>query len=315
LIASCAKGAKTFAVGELNKLAPTLEILDQIKNPCLIFFEPPSIDERIINQYSLSSVMPGVMANPEEWLKAHRKLCEKIIIPSEIKSDIRDALDQSNLTERVFFPSLDGLSDWLVRYYGLPTREKNPKPKLVYRGKHLHFYGGKGCWEYVSRAKTTHGVAVIALTDEGRLVLVRQRRVPLDKEVIELPAGLVEGISDASIIAAARRELREETGFRCTTEPKLIYKGAALPGTTNEINAFCLAESVRFPKRGDYFVLEEGGVRRHKQRRGIVNEGENITVYEVPIGYVGKWLERQIQTGNIVDIKVYAALSFLKSRN
>ena len=59
LTGACVKGARTFAVGELNKIAPSLEVLDRIKDPCLIFFEPPSIDERIINQYSLSSVMPG----------------------------------------------------------------------------------------------------------------------------------------------------------------------------------------------------------------------------------------------------------------
>jgi ADP-ribose pyrophosphatase len=55
-------------------------------------------------------------------------------------------------------------------------------------------------------------VAVVALTDDGRVVLVRQFRPGPGKELLELPGGLVE--PEESVEAAALRELLEETGYR-----------------------------------------------------------------------------------------------------
>ncbi|HSC73675.1 MAG TPA: hypothetical protein VLB89_05875 [Gaiellaceae bacterium] len=53
----------------------------------------------------------------DEWFAQHPDLGRKLVIPSELKAEIRDKLDQANITERVPFPGLDGLSRWLARYY------------------------------------------------------------------------------------------------------------------------------------------------------------------------------------------------------
>jgi len=85
----------------------------------VLFFEPPSLDDRIINQGAIMSVMPGVTLDLEELLaRAGHDIYHRIIIPSKLKWELRDKLDQDNVTERMLFPGLDGLSRWLKRYYG-----------------------------------------------------------------------------------------------------------------------------------------------------------------------------------------------------
>jgi hypothetical protein len=61
------------------------------------------------------------MSDPEilmnDWLNDHEELYFRLIIPAELKWEVRDKLDQSNITERMIYPGLDGLSRWLSRWY------------------------------------------------------------------------------------------------------------------------------------------------------------------------------------------------------
>lgn len=90
---------------------------------CLIFFEPPSIDDRIVNQFALFSLMLDVDSNKKTFLEEHG-LLEKIIIKKELKWEIRDKLDQANITERVIYPGLDGISKWITRWYSEKNKDK-----------------------------------------------------------------------------------------------------------------------------------------------------------------------------------------------
>jgi hypothetical protein len=112
------EGADFFTVEVLAQVVDALKDLDALAPPhFVIFFEPPSIDDRIVNQFALFSVMPDPRATLDDWLQAHPDIGRKIIIPAELKWEIRDKLDQANITERVLFPGLDGLSLWQKRYY------------------------------------------------------------------------------------------------------------------------------------------------------------------------------------------------------
>jgi hypothetical protein len=112
------EGADLFTVEMLDRVVPTIEALEGIsQQPILLFLEPPSVDDRVVNQYALLSVMSGSNDRVDEWLATRPEFFARYIIPAELKWEIRDKLDQANVTERVLFPGLDGLSTWLKRHY------------------------------------------------------------------------------------------------------------------------------------------------------------------------------------------------------
>lgn len=113
------QGAHAFTVPMLEKATPDLVGFDQLRRygAFTVFFEPPSLDGRIVNQYALMSVMPGATCDFGEWCRQHPELVRRVIVPREIKWEVRDKLDQANVTERVLFPGLDGLAQWLRRHY------------------------------------------------------------------------------------------------------------------------------------------------------------------------------------------------------
>jgi ADP-ribose pyrophosphatase len=162
----------------------------------------------------------------------------------------------------------------------------------LYKGKHLKVTKVDS-WEFVERTKATGAVAVVALTDEGNLLLVEQYRAPVDARVIDLPAGLTgDGDEKESDADTAKRELLEETGFECE---RVIYltRGPSSPGILSEMVSIYRAE----------------GIRRKNEGGGVA--GEIITVHEVPLAEARAFLSQRADDDVWIDNKVWAGLYFI----
>lgn len=117
-------GARIFSVDALAETIPDLLTLDQrsaTNFEIAVFFEPPAIDDRIVNQFAYFSALSNPYLAMDDWLKmphvAGKVDAVKIVIPNDLKWEVRDKLDQSNINERVLMTGLDGLCAWLKRHY------------------------------------------------------------------------------------------------------------------------------------------------------------------------------------------------------
>lgn len=111
-------GAYVFSVDSLTDVVDSLEKYDaDMGDSAFVNIEPPSVDPRIINQYSFFSVIPSGITDIEAYLDRRTAKTVRYIIKKEIRWTVRDLLDQYNINERVIYPGLDGLSRSLARHY------------------------------------------------------------------------------------------------------------------------------------------------------------------------------------------------------
>jgi ADP-ribose pyrophosphatase len=152
----------------------------------------------------------------------------------------------------------------------------------------------RGRWEYAERMNPGGGVIIIAVTPEDRILFVEQWREAVRSKTIEMPAGLVGDLDDASesVVAAAARELIEETGYRAS-RVELLMAGPSSAGMSNEMIAF---------------VRAFGLVREHA---GGGDHSENILVHEIPRSEAPGWLVQKASEGYSIDPKLFAGLYFL----
>jgi ADP-ribose pyrophosphatase len=163
--------------------------------------------------------------------------------------------------------------------------------KVLGSGNYLRLMQ-RGQWEFVQRPNANGAVAVIAVNDQGSLILVEQYRHALQEHVLELPAGLVGDEGDENFEEAARRELLEETGY-LASNLRLVGHGPVSPGMTDEMFTLFYTDSV---------------TRMHA---GGGTEGENITVQEWNPKLLMQRMN-QMPEGHLMDLKLYIALHFLQ---
>ena len=85
-------------------------------------------------------------------------------------------------------------------------------------------------------------VAIAAVNDKNELILIKQYRTAVKKNLLEIPAGSLNNVEEAPAVCA-QRELAEETGFQAKTLIKL-FEGYLLPGYCNEYMYFFLAKDL-----------------------------------------------------------------------
>lgn len=170
----------------------------------------------------------------------------------------------------------------------------NDKPQVMIEGRFIRLYRHGG-WEYTQRVNCTGIVVVIAMTQERKVLLIKQYRPPVKKFCIEFPAGLVNdrGLkTKESMASAAKRELLEETGYKAGRMVKILA-GPSSPGSSADIMTMYLAED-----------LKKSGV-------GGGDHTEDIEVFEVPLDKAEDWIKQMENQGCLVDPKVYSGLYFL----
>ena len=107
-------------------------------------------------------------------------------------------------------------------------------------------------WTVVHRKAA---VVIAPMTPEGKLIMVQQERIPVRRLMWEFPAGQIdeENSDDTGIIVAtARRELQEETGYELSDDGEMISLGYFFTsqGFTDEHNYLFLAKGVVPSKAG-----------------------------------------------------------------
>lgn len=166
-----------------------------------------------------------------------------------------------------------------------------------------HFHGRflalaeRDNWEFATRVNASGVAVLVPVTPEGCLVLVEQYRIPVEGRVVELPAGLVGDGADPKegLLAAAQRELEEETGFRAgLLRPLLDCPSTA--GLSDEIVTFILAEE-----------LEKVGP-------GGGDDSESIEIHLVDLESADSWLRERQSAGVYLDPKLFTALYWLEHR-
>ncbi len=176
--------------------------------------------------------------------------------------------------------------------------EQNPETEVI---RHVEVYHGKVVDLVVDRVKLPSGsevirevvkhpggVCAVPVLDDGRLLMIRQFRYPLQRYILEFPAGKLD--SGQSPLDTVKRELEEETGCRAAS---MEYQ-------------FSFNTSVGFCDEVIHLFVAQG-LTVAEQR---LEEGEHITLERHS---VAECLQ-MIETGKLADAKTILGILWYKRR-
>ena len=177
----------------------------------------------------------------------------------------------------------------------MPEEMRRLKRELMYQGTVLKIYrdtmefenGNTEEWDFIHH---DGAAAVVPVTDDGKILMVRQYRNALERYTLEIPAGNLDDPKEEWIVCASR-ELEEETGYRSEELEWLI--------TLRTTVAFCDERIEIFTARN--LILSKQNL----------DEDEYIDVY----AYTIEELKEKIFSGEIEDSKTVAALLAYDTRS
>jgi len=151
----------------------------------------------------------------------------------------------------------------------------------------------RGKWEYVTRARGIRAAVILAVDEDDHVILVEQYRVPLQKRCLELPAGLIgddEGAEGEDTLAAAARELEEETGYTAARIENLgeFYSS---PGMVSE----------------SFTLVRAHGLTRVGPGGGT--DSEDIEVHRVALSHLPQFVEMARTRGLGIDVRLLMLLA------
>lgn len=167
-------------------------------------------------------------------------------------------------------------------------REKKISSEDIFKGRILHVIKDRvelpdGSTSTREAIRHVGAVCVVPVTEDGKAVVERQYRYPIDRVITEIPAGKLDSFSEDRL-DAAKRELLEETGITADnwTDMGIYYPAAAY---SDEKISMYLAT----------------GLHRGEQK---LDRGEFLNVIEVPI----EELVDAVMKGEITDGKTQVAI-------
>ncbi len=170
----------------------------------------------------------------------------------------------------------------------MPKKIERLERKLIKKGSIIDYYqdtmmipnGNQAVWDFISHKGAA---AVVAVKENGNILMVKQYRNALERYTLEIPAGGLNSV-DEPMCEAALRELKEETGYQAEHAEFLVSIRTTVAFCNERIDVF-------------YAYNLQSGEQK-------LDEDEYVEVVEYPV----EELIDMIEKGVIQDAKTISAI-------
>ena len=166
--------------------------------------------------------------------------------------------------------------------------------QLKYQGNILKIYedtvlanGHEAHWDYIHH---DGAAAVLPVTSEGKILMVRQYRNALDREPLEIPAGSRDSVEELTSVCAAR-ELEEETGYKAAHLELLITVSTTVAICNETIDVYLATDLIKTQQHldEDEFVEVESYTIEELKDMVLTQKIQDSKTAAAIMAYYGKY--------------------------